>query len=224
MPYLNAVTWSAARRSRKRSSRASGSGPALKWCRCRGRRLSAEIHKRLQCLHLFILDGTFTSVAGRRIAVAHGRSSTHPPRAVAVLAARCGSLRRLQRLHGEDRTVHPTNAGDAPAGSTTSRSSWRPADGRPDAPVSRPRTRSDAPPPDDVHERGRLPAPVVRVRAVGGDDGGSGIIGTFLGVRSPGTAYVRLHHYMGEINGVFRSWGLPPVERALSPTRLRSGT
>jgi phytoene dehydrogenase-like protein len=37
----------------------------------------------------------------------------------------------------------------------------------------------------------------------------SGIIGTFLGVRSPGTAYVLLHHYMGEIDSVFRSWGLP---------------
>ena len=37
----------------------------------------------------------------------------------------------------------------------------------------------------------------------------SGIIGTFLGVRSPGTAYVLLHHYMGEIDGSFRSWGLP---------------
>jgi len=37
----------------------------------------------------------------------------------------------------------------------------------------------------------------------------SGIIGTFLGVRSPGTAYVLLHHYMGEIDGAFRSWGLP---------------
>ena len=35
----------------------------------------------------------------------------------------------------------------------------------------------------------------------------SGIIGTFLGVRSPGTAYVLLHHYMGEIDGSFRSWG-----------------
>src|SRR5258708_26746855 len=33
------------------------------------------------------------------------------------------------------------------------------------------------------------------------------IIGTFLGVRSPGTAYVLLHHYMGEIDGAFRSWG-----------------
>ena len=36
----------------------------------------------------------------------------------------------------------------------------------------------------------------------------SGIIGTCLGVRSPGTAYVLLHHYMGEIDGAFRSWGL----------------
>jgi phytoene dehydrogenase-like protein len=36
----------------------------------------------------------------------------------------------------------------------------------------------------------------------------SGIIGTFLGVRSPGTAYVLLHHYMGEIDGASRAWGL----------------
>ncbi|MGH7543103.1 MAG: phytoene desaturase family protein, partial [Gemmatimonadota bacterium] len=37
----------------------------------------------------------------------------------------------------------------------------------------------------------------------------SGIIGTFLGPRSPGTAYVLLHHYMGEIDGAFRAWGIP---------------
>ena len=35
----------------------------------------------------------------------------------------------------------------------------------------------------------------------------SGIIGTFLSPRSPGSAYVLLHHYMGEIDGVSRSWG-----------------
>ncbi len=35
----------------------------------------------------------------------------------------------------------------------------------------------------------------------------SGIIGTYLGPRWPGTAYVLLHHYMGEIDGVFRAWG-----------------
>src|SRR5439155_18662343 len=37
----------------------------------------------------------------------------------------------------------------------------------------------------------------------------SGIIGTFQGIRSPGTAYVLLHHYMGEVDGSFRAWGLP---------------
>ena len=35
----------------------------------------------------------------------------------------------------------------------------------------------------------------------------SGIIGTFMGPRSPGSAYVLLHHYMGEIDGAFRAWG-----------------
>jgi phytoene dehydrogenase-like protein len=37
----------------------------------------------------------------------------------------------------------------------------------------------------------------------------SGIIGTFLGPRSPGTAYVLLHHYLGEVDGEYRAWGLP---------------
>ncbi len=37
----------------------------------------------------------------------------------------------------------------------------------------------------------------------------SGIIGTFLGPRSPGSAYVMLHHYMGELDGQFRAWGFP---------------
>ena len=37
----------------------------------------------------------------------------------------------------------------------------------------------------------------------------SGIIGTPLGPRSPSSAYVMLHHYMGEIDGEFRAWGLP---------------
>src|SRR5258708_14575900 len=36
----------------------------------------------------------------------------------------------------------------------------------------------------------------------------SGIIGTFLGIRSPGTAYVLLHHYMGESHGDFRASAL----------------
>ncbi len=36
---------------------------------------------------------------------------------------------------------------------------------------------------------------------------GSGIIGTALGVYSPGTAYVLLHHYMGEVDGTVGAWG-----------------
>jgi phytoene dehydrogenase-like protein len=40
-----------------------------------------------------------------------------------------------------------------------------------------------------------------------GTKSASGIIGTLHGPRSPGTAYVLLHHYMGELDGVFRAWG-----------------
>lgn len=35
----------------------------------------------------------------------------------------------------------------------------------------------------------------------------SGIIGNFLGPRSPGSGYVLLYHYIGAIDGVFRAWG-----------------
>ena len=55
----------------------------------------------------------------------------------------------------------------------------------------------------------------------------SGIIGTFQGIRSPGTAYVLLHHYMGEIDGVLRAWGIPRggrgrVSEAIAAQRGRS--
>lgn len=36
---------------------------------------------------------------------------------------------------------------------------------------------------------------------------GSGIIGTGLGVYSPGSAYVLLHHYMGDLDGQIGAWG-----------------
>jgi phytoene dehydrogenase-like protein len=56
----------------------------------------------------------------------------------------------------------------------------------------------------------------------------SGIIGTFLGVRSPGTAYVLLHHYMGEIDGAFRSWGFArggtgAISMAIAGAALEAG-
>jgi phytoene dehydrogenase-like protein len=56
----------------------------------------------------------------------------------------------------------------------------------------------------------------------------SGIIGTFLGIRSPGTAYVLLHHYMGEIDGSYRAWGLPKggtgaIAQAIADSARASG-
>ena len=58
-------------------------------------------------------------------------------------------------------------------------------------------------------ELARLPRPVVRDGPLKATMAASGIIGTFQGIRSPGTAYVLLHHYMGEIDGAFRAWGMP---------------
>ncbi len=39
------------------------------------------------------------------------------------------------------------------------------------------------------------------------DLAGSGIIGSGMGVYSPGTAYVLLHHYMGDVDGHAGAWG-----------------
>ncbi|MDK1029551.1 MAG: NAD(P)/FAD-dependent oxidoreductase [Anaerolineae bacterium] len=36
--------------------------------------------------------------------------------------------------------------------------------------------------------------------------GTNGIIGTMLGIKSPGTAYVLLHHYVGELDGALTAW------------------
>lgn len=57
---------------------------------------------------------------------------------------------------------------------------------------------------------------------------GSGIIGTALGVYSPGTAYVLLHHYMGDVDGNVGSWGfarggMGAVSDALSKSFLSFG-
>jgi phytoene dehydrogenase-like protein len=57
---------------------------------------------------------------------------------------------------------------------------------------------------------------------------GSGIIGTALGPRSPGTAYVLLHHYMGSIDGTVGAWGfarggMGAVTQALAASLRASG-
>ena len=57
---------------------------------------------------------------------------------------------------------------------------------------------------------------------------GSSIIGTALGPRSPGTAYVLLHHYMGNIDGAVGAWGfarggMGAVTQALAASFQASG-
>jgi phytoene dehydrogenase-like protein len=57
---------------------------------------------------------------------------------------------------------------------------------------------------------------------------GSSIIGTALGPRSPGTAYVLLHHYMGGIDGTVGAWGfarggMGAVSAALAGSLRASG-
>jgi phytoene dehydrogenase-like protein len=57
---------------------------------------------------------------------------------------------------------------------------------------------------------------------------GSSIIGTALGPRSPGTAYVLLHHYMGDIDDAVGAWGfarggMGAVTQALAASLRESG-
>jgi phytoene dehydrogenase-like protein len=57
---------------------------------------------------------------------------------------------------------------------------------------------------------------------------GSSIIGTALGPRSPGTAYVLLHHYMGEVDNNVGSWGfarggMGAITQALAKSLEASG-
>ena len=57
---------------------------------------------------------------------------------------------------------------------------------------------------------------------------GSSIIGTALGPRSPGTAYVLLHHYMGDIDDAVGAWGfarggMGAVSGALAASLQASG-
>jgi phytoene dehydrogenase-like protein len=57
---------------------------------------------------------------------------------------------------------------------------------------------------------------------------GSSIIGTALGPRSPGTAYVLLHHYMGDIDDTVGAWGfarggMGAVSGALAASLTASG-
>jgi len=47
----------------------------------------------------------------------------------------------------------------------------------------------------------------VKVLQMHGIEHAFGIIGSAMGVYSPGTAYVLLHHYMGDVDGSIGAWG-----------------
>ena len=57
---------------------------------------------------------------------------------------------------------------------------------------------------------------------------GSGIIGSAMGVYSPGTAYVLLHHYMGDVDGSIGAWGfarggMGAVSKAIASSFMAAG-
>ena len=57
---------------------------------------------------------------------------------------------------------------------------------------------------------------------------GSAIIGTALGPYSPGSAYVLLHHYMGEVDGTVGAWGysrggMGSITKAMASSLKASG-
>ena len=160
-------------------------------------------------LEILPLDGTFTPMPNGDYLWRVNDHAQDAPRDRAALAARRRSLRRVRPRDGRDGTVRqadpraccrPIRRRSIRAGSSSCSFLLR---------------RFQRLPRQDQYNQVQL----MTMSAVDFLDqwfetdvlkatmSASGIIGTFLGVRSPGTAYVLLHHYMGEIDGAFRSWG-----------------
>ena len=184
-------------------------------------------------LDILPLDGTFTPLrpakarsGRRRLPVAGQRPRPHDPRAAALVDGRRRGVRRVRPADGRDGPLHQADPGHRPA---------RPdhLDPRPLMPLAGLARRFGAPGapagglrPAHDDERLRLPRPVVRDRPAEGHDVRLGDHRHVPGGQSPGTAYVLLHHYMGEIDGAFRAWGLPRAGPAGSAmrSRRRAGT
>ena len=134
------------------------------------------------------------------------------PRAPPLVADRRRGLRGVRPADGRDGAGSSSRSCRSAArpGQDSTRCDWLPL-----APLAKPFKRPARAPADDVHpadddERGRLPRPVVRDRAAQGDDDAPRASSARSRARArPGTAYVLLHHYMGEIDGAFRAWGVP---------------
>src|SRR5262245_13715850 len=147
--------------------------------------------------------------ARREPPLAHERPRAHAARDLPPLAARRRGLRRVRAGHGGHGALREADPVHGAARAVRARRGGR--------------ARHGAHVPALPRAEQRRPHNLLQLMTVSAVDlldrwfetdvlkatmSASGIIGTFLGVRSPGTAYVLLHHYMGEIDGVFRSWGL----------------
>ena len=160
-------------------------------------------------LEILPLDGTFTPMPnGDYLWRVNDHASTR--REIARhFQTRRRSLRRIRQSHDRDGPLREADhEHDAPRSHDPRirkpGRTWRSS-----AAFSKTlRRRQVQPGAVDDHERGRFLDQWFETDVLKATMSASGIIGTFLGVRSPGTAYVLLHHYMGEIDGAFRSWGL----------------
>ena len=160
-------------------------------------------------LEILPLDGTFTPMLERRLPLARQRPRQDAARDRPPLEARRRGLRRVRQgdgRHGPLRQADPRHDAARPDQAATARACRTCCSSASASRSSRAEdkynqvqlmTMSAVDFLDQWFETDVLKATM----------SASGIIGTFLGVRSPGTAYVLLHHYMGEIDGAFRSWG-----------------
>jgi hypothetical protein len=204
--------------SPRRSSRASVLRSRATWSACSGPRSSATSPARARPGHPAARRDVHPPPRGRgpprrrwRLPVAGERPRADRPGAASLVEERRGGVRGVRPAHGGDGPLHQADPRDRPGGPYGSRPAPAPAARRPGprlraahgAPAGRLRPAHD-------DERRRLPRPVVRDRPAQGDDVRVGDHRHVPGhPQSPGTAYVLLHHYMGEIDGAFRAWGIP---------------
>ena len=161
-------------------------------------------------LEILPLDGTFTPMPNGDYLWRVNDHAQDAARDRAALEARRRGLRRIRQGDGRDGPLRQADPQHDAARSDVARSAR--ADG---SAVPRPAVSGRSPTDDKYNQVQLMTMSAVdfldqwfETDVLKATMSASGIIGTFLGVRSPGTAYVLLHHYMGEIDGAFRSWGL----------------
>ena len=149
--------------------------------------------------------------ARRRLPVADQRPRPDDPRAAPLVGDRRRGVRGVRPADGRDGALHQAHPGHhaarPDAASTRGRCCPWPACCGPSRQLPRRQQTVVRAAHDD--ERGGLPRPVVRDRSAQGHDVRVRDHRHVPGRARPGTAYVLLHHYMGEIDGAFRAWGIP---------------